>query len=62
MIIDILLIIAGLSNIVDGVWSLIHPRLGHWWLSDLGRIWRTLIGVFLFFLGLVCLIVDLIER
>jgi len=53
MIIDIFIVVAGVSNIVDGVWSLLHPRLGHWFLSDLGRWWRLLIGLVLLVLGCV---------
>ena len=43
--IALLLVFSGLWNIVDGAWSLVHPRLGHWWLSDLVRAVRLKIGV-----------------
>jgi len=49
---NILLILCGLYNIVDGIWSLIHPRLGHWWLADIARIGRTIVGFIVLFIGI----------
>ena len=48
-----ILILCGLCNIIDGVWSLLHPRLGHWWLSDLGRWVRVVIGIIVLVIGVM---------
>jgi len=60
--VSVFLVVGGLWNVVDGVWSLLHPRLGHWWFSDLARIGRLVIGIGLLFLGVCYLIVDVIEK
>jgi len=47
-----ILILCGVCNIIDAVWSLLHPKLGHWFVSDLGRWVRLLVGFIILVIGL----------
>jgi len=47
------LIVFGLWNIFDGVWSLWYKDTEHTWFADAGRVVRTVIGVALIVLAVV---------